>query len=574
MGDMSMRCAIYARYSSDLQRESSIEDQFRRCREYAERHGWSVVKEVADRAVSGRAIAGREELQALMAAAQQSIPPFERILVDDTSRLSRNVSDVLIITERLKYYGIHVTSVSQNIDSAHGSSRQLFTLNGMIDEQYVQGLADKVHRGQEGRVLNGFNPGGKCYGYRNVPIEDTSRVGKYNRPAVRGVELEIVKEEAIVILRIFQMYAEGAGLGQIARKLNEEGVPSPQGPRTRLSRSWCPSSIRSMLRNERYRGFLIWNRTEKRRNPETGRKTSKRRPTQDWKRRENPSWRIIPDSLWAQVEAKFRSVTRTGSARAGGLTRTTKSRQYLFSGSLTCGCCGASMVIVSGDGKGAKARYGCPSHRYRGVCSNRLTIRRDRLEDQLLASLQEKIWTPKMFEYALRRFEQEIARRRAEIRKSSQMTDLIRERDRIRAEAARLVDAIAACGHSPILLERLRATESRMEQLERECSLKKDIAHSPISSDKLRSFFVERINQLPDLAKSDPERAKATFQKHLAPLILTPVSKENGDLFEVSGTWKLVPELHVMPVVARDGIEPPTPAFSGPDSPRVIAFKT
>jgi site-specific DNA recombinase len=565
-----MRCVIYARYSSDLQRESSIEDQSRRCREYAERQGWTVVKEVADRAISGGALTGRDELQSLLSAARQTPRAFDRVLVDDTSRLSRNVSDVLTIIERLKYFDIHVNAVSQGIDSSQGSSRQLFTLNGMIDEQYVKGLADKVHRGQEGRALAGYSPGGKCYGYRNVPVEDSSRVGKYNRPAVLGVDLEIVGEEAATILRIFQMYAEGAGLGQIARKLNEDGVPSPQGPKTQLVRSWCPSSIRSMLRNERYRGVCIWNRTEKRRNPETGRKTSKRRPKQDWKRRENPSWRIVPEDLWKRVEAKFLSVTRTGKARSGGLARSAKSRQYMFSGSLICGCCGSHMVIVSGDGKGANARYGCPSHRYRGICSNRLTIRRDRLENQLLAALQENIWKPKLLDYAIRKFEQEIRRRRADARKASQGSDLVREREKLRQEASRVTDAIVAAGHSPALIQRLKSIESKLEQLDYECAQQKTKAESPMSSDVVRSFVTERMAYLPELARKDPEKAKAAFHKHLAPLVLTPVQRETGEVFEVSGTWKLVPELHVMPVVARDGIEPPTPAFSGLRTPKPI----
>ena len=58
---MSRRCAIYTRYSSDMQREASIEDQERRCREYAQQQAWSVVEEhvVADRAISGASVAGR-----------------------------------------------------------------------------------------------------------------------------------------------------------------------------------------------------------------------------------------------------------------------------------------------------------------------------------------------------------------------------------------------------------------------------------------------------------------------------------------------------------------------------------
>lgn len=130
-----------------------------------------------------------------------------------------------------------------------------------MDEQYLVGLAEKVHRGQEGRVLKGLHPGGRCYGYTNVPIEDPSRHGKYGRPAVSGVRLEINEEEAAVIRRIFQMYAGGGSLAGIAKTLNAEGVRAPRPGRNRLLRAWCPSSIRELLRNERYRGVHVWNRT-------------------------------------------------------------------------------------------------------------------------------------------------------------------------------------------------------------------------------------------------------------------------------------------------------------------------
>src|SRR6185503_9535373 len=120
----------------------------------------------------------------------------------------------------------------------------LVTLYGMMDEQYLVGLADKVHRGQEGRVLRGLNPGGKLYGYNNVPILNPNRPGKYGQPAVDGVDQEINPGQAEVVVRIFGMYASGMGLALISKTLNAEGIPAPQPPRTRELQAWCPSSIR------------------------------------------------------------------------------------------------------------------------------------------------------------------------------------------------------------------------------------------------------------------------------------------------------------------------------------------
>ena len=113
-----MRCAIYARYSSDLQRESSIDDQIRKCREYAGLKGWLVLDGYirSDNAVSGAALATRDALNSLIADAMGRPRPFDRILVDDTSRLARHLADSLTIVERLQFRGVGVVFVSQGID--------------------------------------------------------------------------------------------------------------------------------------------------------------------------------------------------------------------------------------------------------------------------------------------------------------------------------------------------------------------------------------------------------------------------------------------------------------------------
>jgi|ERR1700722_6403401 site-specific DNA recombinase len=227
-----MRCAIYARYSSDLQRESSVEDQFRKCRTFVDPKGWIVLDEYvrSDHEISGAALTGRTALESLLSDAKRRPRPFDRILIDDTSRLARNVSDALKMVETLLFNGVGVTFVSQGIDTMDKMARQLVTINGMMDEQFLVGLADKVHRGQEGRVLKGLNPGGKLYGYVNVPILNPGRPGKYGRPAVDGVDQEINSHQAETVVRIFRMYADGLGLARISKLLNADGVQAPQPP--------------------------------------------------------------------------------------------------------------------------------------------------------------------------------------------------------------------------------------------------------------------------------------------------------------------------------------------------------
>lgn len=95
---------------------------------------------------------------------------------------------------------------------------------------------------------------------------------KYGRPAVLGVRLEIIPEEAEVVRRIFRMWAEGMGYGAIARQLNRAGVPGPRRVH------WSRYGIWEMLRNERYRGVQVWGRTQKDRNTETGKKSARGAP--------------------------------------------------------------------------------------------------------------------------------------------------------------------------------------------------------------------------------------------------------------------------------------------------------
>jgi DNA invertase Pin-like site-specific DNA recombinase len=248
--------------------------------------------------------------------------PFDCLLVDDTSRLARYLPDVLSMNDKLRYNGAFIYAVAQRLDCREKTSRPLLTLHGMMDEQFLVGLAEKVHRGQEGRALKGLQPGGKCFGYRNVPIEDPTRSGKYGMKAVIGVKLEIFEEQAATVRRVFEMYANEHSLSSVSKILNAEGVEAPQPPKTRAVQAWCPSCIREMLRNERYRGVFVWNRTKKERNPETGRKTSRPRPEAEWLRTEVPEWRIVDEDLWNRTHERIQCKSaRFSNQRQAALPR-------------------------------------------------------------------------------------------------------------------------------------------------------------------------------------------------------------------------------------------------------------
>jgi site-specific DNA recombinase len=280
-----------------------------------------------------------------------------------------------------------------------------------------------------------------------------------------------------------------------------------------------------------------------------------------------PDWRIVDEKLWDAVRQRIEFVhKRMGASRCGGLMRTEQSRKYLFSGLLLCGECESRMVIVSGGGKRGYVRYGCPSYRYRGVCENALTIRRERLEEQLLGALEERLVTPEIMQYTLRRFREELDKRLAETRKKGARSDLQREKRDLKEHRPRLSEAIAAAGHSTTLLDHLASKESEIADVERRLANYQPF-DTKMTDERLRAFVNKSVLHLRGILRDDNVgQAKTALAKHIRQLVLTPKTLPSGPVFEVSGSMDPLGGDDVMLVVARDGIEPPTPAFSGPRS--------
>jgi site-specific DNA recombinase len=137
---------------------------------------------------------------------------------------------------------------------------------------------------------------------------------------------------------------------RIAIDLNDEGIRSPQPQKGRVSQSWCPSSVRHILLNERYRGIVTWGRTAKVRSPETGKRIYRRKPETDWRKKEIPKQRIVSDELWNSVQERFRVIRKM----SGGRTKSGRvlASPYLFTGLLECSECHGNITVVSGARKG------------------------------------------------------------------------------------------------------------------------------------------------------------------------------------------------------------------------------
>ena len=514
---------------------------------------------------------GRHGLADLLAAAKKKPRPFDFLLVTDTSRLGRNLEETLKTVKILVHYGVHVIGVTDGFDTRNPSWQQLLPLKGMMDESYLKALAESVHRGQDGRVRNGFNPGGRIFGYRNVPVEDPTRKMKYDRPAVLGVRLEIVSEQAVVVRRIFDAYASGMSMDAIAGMLNSERVPSPQPPKDRSNFGWCHTCIRAMLRNERYRGVFVWDKTKKARDPETGKKVTKQRPPEEWITQVIPEWRIVSDEQWAAVQERIRVVNVNGIHQLGGQCRTESSRSYLFSGIIRCGVCGARMQILSGSGKRGYVKYGCPTHRKRTMCDNGLYIRQDRLEDQLLSALERRIFQPDLLNTIIGKVQSQVAQRLHELEQEgalASMDGLKRKQQDLLAEAGNLAVAIGRAPNMDPLLKRLNDVEQERQTIEAQLATFRPV-DLKVTEEQVRQHVTKNLLVLRSLLDADDvARTRAALQKHIPQLVLTPTLREGLPVYKVSGEMDLVGDADkcVMRVVARDGLEPPTPAFSGPRS--------
>jgi DNA invertase Pin-like site-specific DNA recombinase len=208
--ETAARCAVYARYSNEKQNPLTVDQQIRKCREFASRHALRILDPHihADEAISG-ATDDRPGLRALLAAARETPRPFDVILVDDTSRLSRKQSGASVIVEKLQFLGVRVVFVAQGIDSDSEQAGLLIGVHGIVDSMYLKDLSKRTFRGVEQLALKGLHTGGRVFGYRRVPILSNTQVDSHGRPLIAGVKLEMDPGQAGIVNRIFERYASG-----------------------------------------------------------------------------------------------------------------------------------------------------------------------------------------------------------------------------------------------------------------------------------------------------------------------------------------------------------------------------
>jgi site-specific DNA recombinase len=393
-----MKAALYARYSTDKQRDASIDDQFRECDRVAIAAGFDVVARFEDKGVSG-GTADRPGYQALLSATRRR--EFSVIVVEDISRLWRNRAEFGPRSAEFEDFGVHcVTAVGD--DTRRDGWGLVIQIKQAVAEHARREASYRTRRGLEGRAIKGESAGGRAYGYQPASQSTTGQV-------------EIVETEAAVVHRIFELYAGGISSRAIAERLNCENILSPgaawrradTGEHAKRRGKWVSSAIHGdskrgygILNNERYLGRLNWGRLQWKR----GAANSKKRVAVVadpalMVRREDSRLRIIPDELWERVKLRQSAqASRSTSAKASAAGRPATS---LLSGLLACGECGSRFIARN------QRSYQCASRVYGGpsACSNQIVVPREKAEAAIVSYLAVDLLSPEAIEIAKREYQ-------------------------------------------------------------------------------------------------------------------------------------------------------------------------
>lgn len=324
---------IYARFSSHSQNEQSIEGQLAECYAFAQRSGLRIVHEYIDRALTGTTDKRPDFLQMIEDSKRKG---FQFVIVYQLDRFARNRYDSATYKAKLKKNGVRVLSAKENItDDASG-----ILVEGVLEsmaEYYSAELSQKIKRGIAVSASKCKFFGGKVpLGYK---IDEQKNY-------------VINEETAPIVRKMFEMLASGYNYAEIARYMNERGIPTTTGGK------WNKNSFHSIFANRRYLGKYIFHGEEI----------------------DGGIPRIIDDQLFGEVQKvldKYAQAPSRGKAKV----------EYLLSEKLICGHCGSKMTGISSTSKSKKIHnyYKCVGAT-KGNCDKR-TVRKQFIEDEIITAI-------------------------------------------------------------------------------------------------------------------------------------------------------------------------------------------
>jgi DNA invertase Pin-like site-specific DNA recombinase len=340
-----MKGVIYARYSSDNQREESIEGQIRECKVFAERNGIDIIGSYIDRAFSAKTD-NRPDFQRMIK--DSSSKAFDVVLVWKLDRFARDRYDSAYYKRALRKNGVKVVSATEAISEGAEGILLESLLEG-VAEYYSVELAEKTLRGMTENALACKVNGSVPMGY--MPTDD----GHY----------QIDPLYSPLIVEIYQMYIDGMSIAQIETELKVRSIRNRKGGVIKQN------VISNILKNRRYLGEYIFSNIVI----------------------PNGIPRIISDEMFNKVQIRMEE-SRKAPARHKA------SEEYLLSTKLFCGKCQRMMAGESGQSRakeiyryykcsGAKRRLGC----------NKKTVRKAWIEDLVVNEIKRIVNDDEMIEY-------------------------------------------------------------------------------------------------------------------------------------------------------------------------------
>ena len=487
---MSKLAVIYARFSSDKQREESIEGQIRECTAFADANDIKIVGTYIDRAMSARTDK-RPDFLRMIADSVKGV--FEYVLVYQLDRFSRNRYDSAVYKNKLKKNGVRVLSAKENIrDDPSG-----IILESVIEgyaEYYSAELSQKVTRGMTDNLLEKKWTGGLVpLGYR------TKKDGT----------LAIDPAGAAAVTSSYKQFIAGKTVPQIIDYLNEHNYRTTMG--TRFNRN----SLSRVLRNKIYTGTFSWGGTEY---PEF-------------------APRIISDATYQAAQAIFNARKKKSGQEVVWRRR---PDAYALTGKIYCGVCGMAMTGMAGRSRSGEMYhyYRCSSknnskekaRREKIICSSR-SVNRDKLESLILDTTVQILSSPEALhciaEQAVKA--QENAPQAAEVKRLEVLIGDIEKRlqNSIRAvESGIISDTIA---------RNIRQYEDELAGLKTQLEMAKLDTGFKITAEAVEYFLKEMVKKN-DRYKLD------TFQAFIRRIVIT------GDKVEIYYNYHSVPNILKNPV--------------------------
>lgn len=356
------KAVVYARFSSENQRDESIDAQVRAINEYCEKNNIQIVKIFADRAKSATS-ANRPKFQEMIKFCENDVTGISMVIVHKLDRFSRDKYDSAMYKQKLKLKGIRVVSVLENLNDSPESVILESVIEGMA-QYYSANLAREVAKGQRENALKARHNGGiPPLGY-DVTMDKTYIIND---------------EESKAVKIIFDRYVNGYSYSQIIDELNELGF------RTKVkNKKFTKNSLYSILSNEKYTGVYVFNKTQ-RKGVNGKRNGHKQKSKEEIIKVEGGMPQIIDKEIFEQAQEMMKK-----RKRAPGTNKATTF--YLLTGLVRCGECGH---MYQGNKRLDSYRneyvsYRCGCRKQKRNCDNK-EIRRDELEEFVLTELEKHV---------------------------------------------------------------------------------------------------------------------------------------------------------------------------------------